>query len=85
MSAYLIRLWVDRRNRRPIRLWIPLPVLILILSPLLLFVLAAGVIVLLAKRIPLGVLPAFFDVIWALAGIKINIQNHHTTLRLEIV
>ncbi|MEV3871398.1 hypothetical protein [Streptomyces sp. NPDC049906] len=76
---------LHRSDGRRRRLHVPVPPVLLVLSPLVLLVAVAGAVVCLATRIPpLGALRAVGGVLWALPGTLCELERGRTAVRLDI-
>jgi hypothetical protein len=80
---------VTVRHRRPdgrwLRLYVPVLPVLLVLSPLLLLAVLAGLAACLAFRIsPVGVLRGTGQLLWALPGTRFEIEEGRTALLVSV-
>lgn len=75
---------IVRAGRRR-RWFVPLPLVVLLLSPLLVLALLAGLVACVIFRVnPAAALLGLGRVLWALPGTRIDIDDGHTPLYLSI-
>ncbi|MEV0563605.1 hypothetical protein [Dactylosporangium sp. NPDC050588] len=85
MMPQLLTVRVDRRHRRPVRLWIPVLPVALILAPLLVLALLGGIIACLIFRISVPrTLGTGWRVVSALPGTRVDIKDGHTAFLVSI-
>jgi hypothetical protein len=85
MMPQLVTVRVHDGQRRPIRLWVPLLPVIIVLSPLLLVAVLVAVVGCLIYRIhPLRALRATWSVLSALRGVRLDIHQGRTTVYVNI-
>ena len=80
---------VTLRHRRPDgrwrRLYVPVLPILLVLSPLLLLAVLAGVAACLATRVsPMGALRGTGQLLWALPGTRIEIEQGRTAVLVDV-
>jgi hypothetical protein len=80
---------VTVRHRRPdgrwLRLYVPVLPVLLVLSPLLLLAMLAGLVACLATRVsPVGALRGTGQLLWALPGTRIEIEQGRTAVLVSI-
>jgi hypothetical protein len=80
---------VTYRHRRPdgrwLRLYVPVVPVLLVLSPLLLLAMLAGLVACLATRVsPVGALRGTGQLLWALPGTRIEIQQGRTAVLVSV-
>ena len=80
---------VTVRHRRPdgrwLRLYVPVLPVLLVLSPLLLLALLAGLAACLATRVsPVGALRGTGQLLWALPGTQIEIEQGRTAVLVSV-
>ncbi|MEV4132924.1 hypothetical protein AB0J72_12255 [Dactylosporangium sp. NPDC049742] len=85
MMPQLLTVRVDRRHRRPVRLWIPVLPVALILAPLLLLAVLGGIIACLIFRISVPrTLGTGWRVFSALPGTRVDIEDGNTAVLVSI-
>jgi hypothetical protein len=85
MMPQLVSVRVRRPGRRTIRVWVPVVLAVLLLSPILLLAMLGAVVACLIYRIP--VLPAFagvWRVIAALPGARFDIEQGRSAFLVSI-
>ena len=80
---------VTVRHRRPsgcgLRLYVPVLPVLLVLSPLLLLAVVGGLVACLATRIsPVGALRGAGQLLWALPGTRIEIEQGRTAVLVSV-
>jgi hypothetical protein len=80
---------VTVRHRRPdgrwLRLYVPVLPVLLVLSPLLLLAMLAGLVACLATRVsPVGALRGTGQLLWALPGTRIEIEQGRTAVLVSV-
>jgi hypothetical protein len=80
---------VTVRHRRPdgrwLRLYVPVLPVLLVLSPLLLLAVLAGLVACLATRVsPVGALRGTGQLLWALPGTRIEIEQGRTAVLVSV-
>jgi hypothetical protein len=80
---------VTVRHRRPdgrwLRLYVPVLPVVLVLSPLLLLAVLVGLVACLATRVsPVGALRGTGQLLWALPGTRIEIEQGRTVLLVSV-
>jgi hypothetical protein len=80
---------VTARHRRPngrwLRLYVPVVPVLLVLSPLLLLAVLAGLVACLATRVsPVGALRGSGQLLWALPGTRIEFEQGRTAVLVSI-
>jgi hypothetical protein len=80
---------VTYRHRRPngrwLRLYVPVLPVLLVLSPLLLLAVLAGLVACLATRVsPVGALRGTGQLLWALPGTRIEIEQGRTAVLVSV-
>jgi hypothetical protein len=80
---------VTVRHRRPdgrwLRLYIPVLPVLLVLSPLLLLAVLVGLVACLATRVsPMGALRGMGQLLWALPGTQIEIEQGRTAVLVSV-
>jgi hypothetical protein len=80
---------VTVRHRRPdgrgLRLYVPVLPVLLVLSPLLLLAVLVGLVACLATRVsPVGALRGTGQLLWALPGTRIEIEQGRTAVQVSI-
>ncbi len=74
-----------RSNGRWLRLYVPVAPVLLVVSPLLLLALLAGLVACLAARVsPLGALRGVGRVLWALPGTRFEIEEGRSALLVSV-
>lgn len=85
MIPYLVTARYRRSNGRWLRLYVPVPPAALVLSPLLLIAVLAGLVACRVTRIsPLGALRGSGQLLRALPGTRIEIQQGRTALLISV-
>ncbi len=80
---------VTVRHRRPdgrwLRLYVPVLPVLLVLSPLLLLAVLAGLVACLATRVsPVGALRGTGQLLWALPGTRIEVEQGRTAVLVSV-
>ena len=80
---------VTVRRRRPdgrwLRLYVPVLPVVLVLSPLLLLAVLAGLVACLATRVsPVGALRGIGQLLWALPGTRFEIEQGRTAVLVSV-
>ena len=80
---------VTVRHRRPdgrwLRLYVPVLPVLLVLSPLLLLAVLGGLVACLATRVsPVGALRGTGQLLWALPGTRIEVQQGRTAVLVSV-
>ncbi len=85
MVPLLVTVRHRRRDGRRRRLYIPVVPVLLVLSPLLLLAMAAGLVACLATRVsPVGALRGIGQLLWALPGTRIEIEQGRTAVLVSV-
>jgi hypothetical protein len=85
MMPQLIRISVRRPQRRPIRLWIPLLPLLLVLSPVLVIALVVGSVACVVYRInPVRTLVAGWRLLCGLPGTRVDVDHPEAAVVVAI-
>jgi hypothetical protein len=85
MMPNLVAVRHRRRSGRWLRLYVPVLPVVLVLSPLLLLAVRAGLVACVATRVsPVGALRATGQLLWALPGTRIEIKQGGTTVLLSV-
>ncbi|RJO73622.1 hypothetical protein D5S18_20760 [Nocardia panacis] len=85
MIPYLVTMRLHRRDGRRLRLWIPVPPVLLVLWPFLVLALPVAMIACLAAGVPpVGALRGIGRVLWALPGTRIEIEQGPTALLISV-
>jgi hypothetical protein len=85
MIPYLVTVRHRRPNGRWLRLYVPVLPVLLVLSPLLLLAVLAGVVACLATRVsPVGALRGTWQLLWALPGTRIELAEGRTALLVSV-
>jgi hypothetical protein len=91
MIPVLFRIRVEREDRRPFRLWLPLFIVWLVLIPL---IIALSPFVLLAvaamrgrwyKMLFLSLYPILFSCLWALSGLSMQLENRKSKISIALI
>jgi hypothetical protein len=72
----------SRQRRRPIRIWVPIVPVLVVLSPLLVPALVIGMAVVGVN--PARGLLAVWRVVWSARGLQVHVQDHDTMIRIII-
>jgi hypothetical protein len=84
MIPHLVTVRHRRRNGRWLRLYVPVVPVLLVLSPLLLLAVLAGLVACLATRVsPVGALRGTGQLLWALPGTRIEIEQGRTAVLIS--
>ncbi|MEV8340595.1 hypothetical protein [Streptomyces niveus] len=85
---HLVTVRGRRSDGRRLRLYVPVLPLLLVLSPLLLLAVPAGLIACLATRVSLAVVPAALRgagrLLWALPGTRFEMEQGRTALLISV-
>ena len=85
MIPLLVTVGYRPAGRRWRRLYIPVPLVLLVLSPLLLLAVLGGLGACLAFRVsPVGALCGTARLLWALPGTRIEMEDGQTGLRISV-
>jgi hypothetical protein len=85
MIPYLVTVRHRRPDGRWLRLYIPVLPVLLLLSPLLLLAVLAGLVACLATRVsPVGALRGTGQLLWALPGTRIEIEQGRTAVLVSV-
>jgi hypothetical protein len=85
MIPHLVTVCHRRRNGRWLRLYVPVVPVVLVLSPLLLLAVLAGLVACLATRVsPAGALRGTGQLLWALPGTRIEIEQGRTAVLVSV-
>ena len=85
MIPQLVTYRQRRRDGRWLRLYIPVLPVLLVLSPLLLLAVLAGVVACLATRAsPVGALRGTGQLLWALPGTRFEIEDGRTAVLVSV-
>ena len=85
MIPQLVTYRQRRRDGRWLRLYIPVLPVLLVLSPLLLLAVLAGVVACLATRVsPVGALRGTGQLLWALPGTRFEIEDGRTAVLVSV-
>jgi hypothetical protein len=85
MIPHLVTVGHRRRNGRWLRLYVPVVPVLLVLSPLLLLAVLAGLVACLASRVsPVGALRGTGQLLWALPGTRIEIEQGRTAVLVRV-
>jgi hypothetical protein len=85
MIPHLVTVRHHRPDGRWLRLYVPVLPVLLVLSPLLLLAVLAGLAACLATRVsPVGALRGTGQLLWALPGTRIEIEQGRTALLISI-
>jgi hypothetical protein len=85
MIPYLVTVRYRRPGGRGLRLYIPVLPVLLVLSPLLLLAVLAGLVACLFFRVsPVGALAGTARLLWALPGARIELEEGRTALLISV-
>jgi hypothetical protein len=85
MIPQLVTVGHRRPNGRWLRLYVPVLPVLLVLSPLLLLAVLAGLIACLATRVsPVGALRGTGQLLWALPGTRIEMDDGRTAVLVSV-
>jgi hypothetical protein len=85
MIPQLVTVRSRRRNGRRLRLYVPVVPVLLVLSPLLPLAVLAGLVACLAYRVsPVGALRGTGQLVWALPGTRIEIEQGRTAVLVGV-
>jgi hypothetical protein len=85
MIPYLVTVRHRRPNGRWLRLYVPVVPVVLVLSPLLLLAVLAGLVACLTTRVsPIGVLRGTGELLCALPGTRIEIDDGRTAVLVSV-
>ncbi|MFE9611774.1 hypothetical protein [Streptomyces sp. NPDC006012] len=81
MIPQLVTVRVRRSNGRRLRLYVPVLLVLLVLSPLLLLAVLAGLVACFITRVsPVGALRGTGQLLWALPGTRFEIEQGRTAV-----
>jgi hypothetical protein len=85
MIPHLVTVRHRRPDGRRLRLYVPVLPVLLVLSPLLLLAVLAGLVACLANRVsPVGALCGVGQLLWALPGTRIEIDDGQTAVLVSV-
>jgi hypothetical protein len=85
MIPNLVTVRVRRAEGRRLRLYVPVLPVLLVLSPLLLLTVSAGLVACLATRVsPVGALRGTGQLLWALPGTRIEVEQGRTAVLVSV-
>ncbi|HEY9392161.1 MAG TPA: hypothetical protein VIR27_20610 [Mycobacteriales bacterium] len=85
MMPHLVTVRLRRPDGRWRRLYVPVLPVLLVLSPLLLLAVLAGLVACLATRVsPVGALRGTGQLLWALPGTRVEIEQGRTAVRVSV-
>ena len=85
MIPHLVTVRHRRPNGRWLRLYVPVVPVLLVLSPLLLLAVLAGLVACLATRVsPVGALCGIGRLLWALPGTRFEIEQGRTAVLVSV-
>jgi hypothetical protein len=85
MIPHLVTVRHRRRDGRWLRLYVPVLPVLLVLSPLLLLAVLVGLVACLATRVsPVGALRGTGQLLWALPGTRIEIEQGRTAVLISV-
>ena len=85
MMPQLVTVRVKRPDGRPIRIWVPVLPIALVFSPVLvLAALVAAVACLVFRISPAGALRGIAQLLWALPGTRIEIEDGRTAVLVSV-
>jgi len=85
MIPNLVTVRYRRHDGRWLRLYVPVLPVVLVLSPLLLLAVLAGLVACFVFRVsPVGALRGAGQLLWALPGTRIEIHDGQTAVRLSV-
>ena len=85
MIPYLVTVRHRRPNGRWLRLYVPVLPVLLVLSPLLLLAVLTGLIACLATGVnPVGALRGTGQLLWALPGTRVELEEGRTALLVSV-
>ncbi|GAA4632341.1 hypothetical protein GCM10023196_065400 [Actinoallomurus vinaceus] len=85
MIPYLVTVRHRRRNGRRLRLYVPVVPVLLVLSPLLLLAVLAGLVACLVFRVsPVDALRGIGRLLWALPGTRIEFEQGRTAVLVSV-
>ncbi|GAB2945088.1 hypothetical protein GCM10027280_37380 [Micromonospora polyrhachis] len=85
MIPHLVTYRQRRRDGRWLRLYVPVLPVLLVLSPLLLVAVLAGLVACLVFRVsPVGALRGIGQLLWALPGTRIEIEDGQTAVLVSV-
>jgi len=91
MIPMLFRINLERKDKRPVRLWLPLFLVWLVIIP---FAVCFGPLLLVAAwavkrrgrgKIVLFAYPLLLSALWALSGLAVEIEGENTTVSLKFI
>jgi hypothetical protein len=85
MIPHLVTVRHRRPDGRRLRLYVPVLPVLLVLSPLLLLAVLVGLVACLATRVsPVGALRGIGQLLWALPGTRIEIEQGRTAVLVSV-
>ncbi|MCX4469471.1 hypothetical protein C5N14_12915 [Micromonospora sp. MW-13] len=85
MIPHLVTVGHRRPDGRWLRLYVPVLPVLLVLSPLLLLVVLVGLVACLATRVsPVGALRGTGQLLWALPGTRIEVEQGRTAVLVSV-
>ncbi|MEU6035944.1 hypothetical protein ABZ801_11080 [Actinomadura sp. NPDC047616] len=85
MVPQLVTVRHRRRNGRWLRLYVPVVPVLLVLSPLLLLAVLAGLVACLVTKVsPVGALRGAGQLLWALPGTRIEFEQGRTAVLVSV-
>ncbi|MFB7501255.1 hypothetical protein ACFC09_42425 [Streptomyces sp. NPDC056161] len=85
MIPQLVTVRVRRANGRRLRLYVPVLLVLLVLSPLLLLAVAAGLVACFITGVrPVGALRGAGQLLWALPGTRFEIEQGRTAVLVSV-
>ena len=85
MIPQLVTVRYRRPDGRWLRLYVPVLPVVAVLSPLLLLAVLAGLVACLATGVrPVGVLRGIWQLLWALPGTRIEVDDGQTALLVSV-
>ncbi len=85
MIPHLVTVRYRRRDGRRLRLYVPVLPVLLVLSPLLLLAVLAGLVACLVTRVsPVGALRGTGQLLWALPGTRFEIEQGRTAVLVSV-
>ncbi|TDC56178.1 hypothetical protein E1281_08710 [Actinomadura sp. KC345] len=85
MVPQLVTVSHRHRGGRRLRLYVPVVPMLLVLSPLLVFAVPAGLVACLVFRVsPMGALRGTGELLWALPGARIEIEQGRTAVLVSV-
>lgn len=85
MIPHLVTVRHRRPDGRRLRLYVPVLPVLLVLSPLLLLAVPAGLVACLANRVaPVGALRGIGQLLWALPGTRFEVEQGRTAVLVSV-